>query len=123
MRIMVVLLMMVAYFGTGCAGSRESFDPQQKYAPEQLRQDYTLFRNILEDVHPSLYWYTTKDSLDYYFDQGYSRLSDSMNEMQFRSLLSYTIAKIHCGHTATKYSKKLLPLSRFCKTGYVPAEL
>jgi len=105
MRLLVVLLIGVAFFGTGCAGSHESFNPQKKYAPEQLKHDYTIFRNILEDVHPSLYWYTTRDSLDYYFDNGYARLNDSMTEMQFRSLLSYTIAKIHCGHTATKYSK------------------
>ncbi|HYC27527.1 MAG TPA: S41 family peptidase, partial [Chitinophagaceae bacterium] len=37
---------------------------------------------------------------------GKSRLTDSMTEPQFRTLLSYVISKINCGHTTTRYSKK-----------------
>lgn len=65
-----------------------------------------MFRNILEESHPSLYWYTPKDSMDYYFDQGYARLTDSMTEPEFRTLLAYVISKVNCGHTTTRYSKK-----------------
>lgn len=91
---------------TGCTTSRTAFRPDKKYSPAELRADYTMFRNILEESHPSLYWYTSKDSMDYYFNQGYARLNDSMNEPQFRTLLTYVIAKINCGHTSTRYSKK-----------------
>ncbi|HEY0677098.1 MAG TPA: S41 family peptidase [Chitinophagaceae bacterium] len=91
---------------TGCSASRESFRPNKKYAPAQLQADYTVFRNILEESHPSLYWYTSRDSMNYYFDLGYSRLTDSMTEPAFRTLLSYVISKINCGHTTTRYSKR-----------------
>lgn len=91
---------------TGCAASRQPFQPNKKYSPAALKADYTLFRNILEESHPSLYWYTPKDSMDYYFDQGYARITDSMTEPRFRTLLSYVISKINCGHTTTRYSKK-----------------
>ena len=32
--------------------------------------------------------------MDYYFDWGYSRLKDSMNERDFRMVLTYVIEKI-----------------------------
>src|SRR5687767_4173030 len=64
----------------------------KKYAIQQLRSDYDLFRNIIEDSHPGLYWYTPKDSMDQYFDLGRNMLRDSMTEMQFRTVLSYVAA-------------------------------
>ena len=88
----------------GCAGTKE-FVAGKKYAPEQLKEDYHLFRNILEESHPGLYWYTPKDSMNIYFDRGYSMLSDSLTETKFRNVLSYVITNIHCGHTSTRPSK------------------
>ena len=94
----------VLFLITGCSSSRKTFSPDRKFSPQQLKQDYTLFRKILEDVHPSLYWYTPKDSMNYYFNEGYSRIRDSMTEPGFRSLLSYVLARINCGHTSCRYS-------------------
>ena len=91
---------------TGCGSIKSSFNPGTAYPKALLQEDYTMFRNILEDAHPSLYWYTPKDSLDYFFDYGYRHISDSMTEPQFRSLLSFVISKIDCGHTSIKFSKQ-----------------
>jgi hypothetical protein len=88
-----------------CTSSYETYSPQKKYPPAVTREDYTLFRHILESSHPSIYWYTTKDSMDYYFDQGYKSLGDSMTEIQFRDQLAYVISRIDCGHTTMKGSK------------------
>ncbi len=90
---------------TACGVSKSSFTPSRKYAPDQLQRDYDLYRDILEHHHPSLYWYTPKDSLDYYFDDGRRQLTDSMTEPQFRKLLSYVTARINCGHTTVRSSK------------------
>lgn len=106
----------------GCSASRQAFDPQHKYTKKQLQQDYRVFRGVLEESHPSLYWFTPKDSMDHYFDDGYRHITDSMTETQFRNVLQFIVSKIHCGHTAVKYSKqygkyldtakiKLFPLS------------
>jgi Peptidase family S41 len=91
---------------TGCGSVKKNFNPNTAFSRQEIEEDYHLFRNILEDAHPSLYWYTSKDSLDYYFDEGYRRIKDSMTEPQFRTLLSYVIAKINCGHTSVRFSKK-----------------
>jgi Peptidase family S41 len=100
------LLLAFAFVMTGCGSLKSSFDPNKEYPREKLQEDYTLFRDILQDAHPSLYWYESKDSLDYFFDSGYQHIRDSMTEPQFRTLLSYVIAKINCGHTSIRFSKK-----------------
>lgn len=106
MRILYMILFVVATAGVGCSASRQSFDPQRKYPASKLQKDYRIFRSVLEESHPSLYWFTPKDSMDYYFDKGYNHINDSLTELQFKNILSYVVSKIHCGHTAVKYSRK-----------------
>lgn len=101
----------------GCVASGKRWSASEPYAPEQLKKDYRIFRSVLEESHPSLYWYTPKDSMDYYFDWGYNQLNDSLTEPQFRSILSYVIARVNCGHTSTRYSRKFL---RFLDTARIP---
>ncbi|MEO5782306.1 MAG: S41 family peptidase [Ginsengibacter sp.] len=87
-----------------CSVSNYSAD--KKFPKEKLKEDYILLRNILEKKHPSLYWYTSKDSMDYYFDEGYKNISDSMTELQFGwKILAPLTNKIHCGHTSFSMSK------------------
>ncbi|TAH03086.1 MAG: peptidase S41 [Sphingobacteriales bacterium] len=100
-----------------CAGSKKLYNPAKKYAVAALQKDYRIFQQLLEDAHPSVYWYTSKDSMDYYFNYGYQQLTDSMTEPQFRTLLSYVISKINCGHTVVKYSKAY---SRYMNTARLP---
>jgi hypothetical protein len=97
---------LIVLFCMSCSSTEKAFNPEKKYTPDQLKQDYTVFRNILEESHPGLYWYTSKDSMDFYFDRGYHLIRDSMTETQFRILLSYVITKVNCGHTSVHYSKK-----------------
>src|SRR4051812_24466568 len=112
----ILLILSFLLFACSCTVSKNSihaYTPYKKYSTKEIQQDYHLFRSILEESHPSLYWYTSKDSVDYYFNWGERQLTDSMREYQFRSILSYVLAKIKCGHTsvrpsvaATKYSER-----------------
>lgn len=88
-----------------CSSSKKVFNPNQKYSPEELKKDFQLFRNILEESHPSVYWFSSRDSMNYYFDAVEQKLNDSMTQRDFRSQLSYVVSKIRCGHTAVRYSK------------------
>lgn len=88
-----------------CSVSK-NYNPDKKYSKEVLQEDYTLLRNILQEKHPALYWYTSKDSMDYYFDRGYRSITDSMTELQFGwQILAPLTANIHCGHTSFSMSK------------------
>jgi hypothetical protein len=98
------LLFFIAFIGSSCAVSK-AYNPSRKFSSAQLEKDYSLFRNSLEETHPSLYWYTSKDSMDFYFNAGKSKLSDSLTEPQFRKVLSYVVSKIRCGHTSVRSSK------------------
>jgi hypothetical protein len=101
----LIILPGIVLLLTGCGVSRSSFSPGRKYSLQQVEKDYTLYRNILEEHHPGLYWYTSRDSMNYYFQWGKERLKDSMTEPEFRKVLSYVSAKINCGHTTVRPSK------------------
>lgn len=95
---------------------KAAWSVSNKYAPEVLQKDYDIYRNILEEAHPSLYWYSTKDSIDNYFAWGRQQLSDSMTESQFRMVLNYVTSKINCGHTSVRPSRRY---SRWADTSAV----
>ncbi|RYD79674.1 MAG: peptidase S41, partial [Sphingobacteriales bacterium] len=88
-----------------CAGTK-NYSPLKKYPKKVLQQDFSLLRNILEKKHPSLYWYTSQDSMNFYFDKYFSAIKDSMTEQQFTwHILAPLVDKINCGHTSVGSSK------------------
>src|SRR5436190_22590277 len=101
----LVVTLCFSFMLISCSVSKNNYNPNKKFSPEQLQKDYELFRDILEESHPSLYWYTPKDSVDYYFEAGANRLHDSLPEYKFRNVLSYVLAQIRCGHTSVRASK------------------
>ncbi|HTM93049.1 MAG TPA: S41 family peptidase, partial [Flavisolibacter sp.] len=105
---------------SSCAVSKSNYNPNKKFSPEQLQKDYELFRNILEESHPSLYWYSPKDSIDYYFETGAGKLQDSLTESKFRNVLSYVVAQIRCGHTSVRASKDAARYSNRTRTWMFP---
>ena len=102
----LLILFSVPLFITSCGIGKSVVSPTTKYSLQQIEKDYTLYKDILEEHHPSLYWYTSKDSMDYYFNWGREKIKDSLTEPQFKSILSYVLAKIDCGHTSARLSKK-----------------
>jgi hypothetical protein len=89
-----------------CSVTSKNYNPNKKYPKQILQQDYTLLKNILEKKHPSLYWYTSKDSMDMYFAKYYNAIEDSMTEQQFGwKIIAPLTDKIHCGHTSFGMSK------------------
>lgn len=90
---------------SGCGTSKLSI-VNKKYPVPQLQDDYRIFRGALEEMHPSLYWFTPKSKMDEQFREGYQEITDSMTERQFRTLLTKVITAIRCGHTFVNYSVK-----------------
>jgi hypothetical protein len=76
-----------------------------KKAAGPLQEDLQLLQKILEANHPSLYWYTPKDSIDLYFKTAINSITDSMDEVQFRNKVASVISTIRCGHTSVRFSK------------------
>jgi len=104
-RLPVVYCLLSILILTSCSVSKSSFSPAKKYSPDQLNKDYAILRGALEESHPGIYWYTSKDEMNEYFDWGKERIQDSLTEEGFRKVLSYVVSKINCGHTVTRPSK------------------
>ena len=114
-RLLSVLLLPLIF---SCTVSK-NYNPNKKYSKEELQFDYTLFRTILENKHPSLYWYTSKDSMDRYFDKGYKAIADSMTELQFGwTVLAPVTTAIRCGHSGFAMSKDW---DKFIKNKRIPS--
>jgi C-terminal processing protease CtpA/Prc len=100
--ILLLLLVVVLYSCKTTATAK--YNVNQKIPPAALQEDIRLLRKILEANHPSLYWYTPKDSLDAFFDQTLQQLTDSLTEAQFKNRVAFLLSKIRCGHTAVRNS-------------------
>ena len=93
------------FFLFSCGHSLKNFNPEKKFDPALLRADFQQMKKVLEAKHPSLYWYTSKDSIDEYFRLYEMKITDSMTERDFVwKVLSPMINKIHCGHTGASMS-------------------
>lgn len=101
--ILLFFLLLFCFFGN--AQAQNLFT--KKIAPQKMRADMDLLKKILEANHPSLYWYTSKDSLDDLYNNIYASLNDSLTELQFRYKVGSWITAIKCGHTTVRVSKKL----------------
>ncbi|TVT42564.1 hypothetical protein FNT36_00225 [Hymenobacter setariae] len=80
------------------------YDPAQRYAVAQLQSDFAYLRRALEEVHPGLYWYTPKDSLDRAFTRTAAALTHPMAEPEYWQLLQTLVGRVHCGHTRVRQS-------------------
>ncbi|HSU27016.1 MAG TPA: S41 family peptidase, partial [Chitinophagaceae bacterium] len=107
------LILFSVVFITGCGVGRSSVSPYKKFSPQQLKHDFSVYRTMMEESHPSLYWYTSKDSIDHYFQIAESEIKDSMTEPAFRKVLAWMTSKFGCGHTAVRAAANV---SRFTDT-------
>jgi hypothetical protein len=78
---------------------KEEFDPEKKFAVKQLKDDFVLLRNALEEGHGGLYRYTPKEELDQQFESIFKNLNQPLTEIEFLRLLYPLIANINDGHT------------------------
>lgn len=89
------------------ATKNKNYKFNQYYSSTAFKQDVVALKQILETHHPSLYWYTTKDSIDKLFiDLLNEKLYDSLPELTCRNKLQQIVQQIKCGHTTVRFSKQ-----------------
>ena len=106
MKNVVVLVLVLGGFLACKTTSTVSFHPGKKYAADQLKEELSLLRKILEENHPSLYWYTPKDSVDDFFMSTLQSITDSLPEKEYKNKIAWVLAKVKCGHTVVRHSPK-----------------
>ena len=94
-----IIIIVVVYT---IAGTISSIHAQtNSFTQNELQEDFTQFRQILENEHCCLYEYTSKQEMDSLFDVYYSHIDHEMERDEFFRLLAPITAKAGCMHTAT----------------------
>lgn len=102
----------VLLFSSCLATKNKNYKFNQKYSVDAFKQDVTVLKNALETHHPSLYWHTSKDSVDKLFAGLLNfNLTDSLKELECRNKLQNVIQQIKCGHTTVRFSKQFNDLA------------
>lgn len=65
----------------------------------QMRADFDLMRQALEEAHPGLYRYSTKREMDLAFEAQRAKLNHPSPKVHFLLVVSELLAAIRCGHT------------------------
>lgn len=99
-----LIIFLIVILGS-CATRRSA--TTAKFSAQAMYADFDLFRAMLEEAHPGLYWYTPRDSMNYYFNESRNMIRDSMSAQEFRLVLNYAISRIRCGHTSARLPKDL----------------
>ncbi|MBN1340264.1 MAG: S41 family peptidase [Bacteroidales bacterium] len=106
MKTMIKYVLTVATsFFIGYPMSSQTYDPEMKYPTDQLQEDFTTLRRLIEENHPALYRYYDVEFWSDYCDSLYSLVNHPMTEPEFIKILEPMVAKVHCGHTELWYSE------------------
>jgi hypothetical protein len=69
------------------------------FAPAALKEDFRIFKKTLTAIHPGIYRYQTKESLEKLFSSAEAKLTGPLSEAEFFRLLSEVANQFYCGHT------------------------
>ena len=78
-----------------------------KFESKQLREDFQIARQSLEEGHSGLYRHTKKADLDRIFNEVEKSLDHPMDIYEFYRVMASAIAAIKCGHTGLSNSPEL----------------
>ena len=89
-----------AYSQTSTPTSTDSL-----FSTTQLREDFSILRNALEEGHAGLYRYTSKEEMDRLFDKVYNSITEPLTENEFFFKIAPLVSNVHCGHTRVGLSR------------------
>ena len=101
-----ILVFCCLFFGLSVMAQKKLADAP-KIAPALLIKDLHTLQKVIVQNHPSTYWYTPKDSMDFYFSIALASVKDSMSAWAFKNIVATYLANIKCGHTSVHFSPKL----------------
>ena len=116
--VIIVLLMM------SCSSIKKHNEHLNDLISEKdLKSDTDFIYKKLQDLHPKLYWYITKEKLDFKFDSLKTTINKPMTSYDFYKKIAPVICEIRQGHmfvvpSTKQYSKK--EIARRLKLGDGP---
>lgn len=70
-----------------------------KMTPQQMKEDFAIYKRVLEETHPGLYRYTPKEEIQEVMDSVASTLQESKSYYSFYTDLALISSKIKCAHS------------------------
>jgi len=93
------LFLFIAVYMTATTSFAQNTDyTPQRIAPAALRSDFLLLKDTLQKIHPAMYRYNNKATINHIFDSCFATIRDSMAVTDFYALTSFAIAAIGDGH-------------------------
>lgn len=108
----IMLLFFVLHLFTNCSTvKKNNAHLEQLILPDQLKKDVDFIYKKLQKLHPNLYYYSSKEKLDYKFDSLKATITTPLKPLEFYKKISPVVAAIRQGHTYVlapekEYSKK-----------------
>jgi len=97
-----------------------TYSPSKTYSQSELLEDFTIFKNALIELHPSLYRYQSKATIDSVFEKTAGQINKSMTEIEFWRVLKPAIVSIHSGHTDLSFSSAEINWRNKYRQNYLP---
>ncbi|GAA5082953.1 S41 family peptidase [Chryseobacterium ginsengisoli] len=107
MRLKNYLILLLIISLTSCLSVRKH-NEQQKVciSPEKQKEDVDFAYSKLQETHPQLYWYISKENLDHKFDSLKQTINEPLTPLQFYFKLQPVIAEIREGHLSLRIPSK-----------------
>ncbi|RLD21401.1 MAG: hypothetical protein DRI71_09045 [Bacteroidetes bacterium] len=102
MRTSLSFFLILSFFSSNLSG--------QNLSQHQIREDFDYLNNALEEGHPGLYWFSSKQDLNKTVKNVEASLDGVTNVKELQALLTDINNAISCGHTAI-----LLPEAHYKK--------
>ncbi|MCP4568735.1 MAG: hypothetical protein GY841_14245, partial [FCB group bacterium] len=98
---------------TSCSRQVEiEYNPEKTFTVEDLRDDFSEFREKLDGLHPAINTYDNKALFRQIFDSAFSSIDQGSTLIEFYMALRRIASRTNCGHTRTwlprKYWGKIL---------------
>ena len=112
-RILVFLIFLSIFLHFSCTSTKKMnyVVTEKKHTPTELIKDVDFAYMMLTKGHPGVYWYISKEKLDFKFDSLKKTLIAPLTTKEFYKKMAPLVAEIKCGHTrlilvTKKFTKK-----------------
>jgi hypothetical protein len=93
---LLLICLLIILFSASC---QSAYDLSTKFSPGQLRDDFRVLRQSLEEAQPGLYRRVSRNELDRLFLEAERSLDRPLDVFEFYRLMTPLVAAIKCGHT------------------------
>lgn len=93
------ILLFLLFFLLKATTYSQNFGEFPKIEKEKLQRDLDILYQGLDKFHSGMYWYTSKDSVDFAFQNAKAKISTDLNILEFHKIIAPLVALSREDHT------------------------